>query len=87
MAETLLTTTLVVSLLRSLLVSSLACLLLPLFSRWIQQSPSRFSRRIRELLCVLPFFTPDLLTGFHYRLTASAWAGIFGGLSYVLITE
>lgn len=87
MTETLLTTTLVASLLRSLLVSSFACVLLPFFFRWIQQSPSRTSQQIRQLLCMLPFFAPDLLTGFHYRLTASAWAGIFGGLSYVLMTE
>lgn len=87
MTQTLLTEVLLASLLRSVLVSSFACLLLPFFFRWIQQSPSRSSRQIRQLLCLLPFFAPDLLTGFHYRLTASAWAGVLGGLSYVLTTE
>jgi len=87
MSDSLLITALTASLLRSVIVCSIACLLLPLFTGWIQRGRSRTSRLIRELFCVLPFFTPDLLTGFHYRLTASAWAGISGGLSYVLLTE
>lgn len=87
MSDSLLITALCASLLRSVIVCSIAGLLLPLFSGWIQRSGTRAARMTRELLCVLPFFTPDLLTGFHYRLTASAWAGISGGISYVLLTE
>jgi len=80
-------TAMTASVIRSLVICTLVCLLLPLFSHWIQRGRTRHARSLRQLCCVLPFFTPDLVTGFQYRLTASAWAGLSGGLSYVVLTE
>ena len=87
MSDAMLKTAMTASVIRSLVICTLVCLLLPLFSHWIQRGQTRHARTLRQLCCVLPFFTPDLVTGFQYRLTASAWAGLSGGLSYVVLTE
>jgi hypothetical protein len=63
----------------SLLWSLLRCVIIASISVWpvamlvarIDASPTVRSRRIRLLLAVLPFFVPELLIGFNYRLTAT----------------
>ena len=59
------------SLLRSVLCGSAALLLVCPLSRRIQSEPSWRGRRFWLVAAVIPFFAPELLIGFTYRVTAA----------------
>jgi len=74
MVEATLSETLFWSILRALLVAS--CALLPLLVLRRAWEGTRTSRMRRWIIAAaaLPFFIPELLTGFHYRVQAALWA-------------
>ena len=63
----------------SLLWSVVRCVIIAGFAVWpvaaivsrIEASPTVRSRRLRLLLAIFPFFLPELLIGFNYRLTVT----------------
>lgn len=59
------------SLARSVLIASIAVWPVTMLVSGIDASPTFRSRRLRLLLAVFPFFLPELLIGFNYRLTAT----------------
>ena len=67
--------TLIVSLLwsvaRSVLIASIAVWPVAAIVSRIEASPTVISRRSRLLLAIFPFFLPELLIGFNYRLTVT----------------
>jgi hypothetical protein len=74
MVEATLGETLFWSILRALLVAS--CALLPLLVLRRAWEGTRSSRARSWIIAAaaLPFFIPELLTGFHYRVQAAVWA-------------
>ena len=59
------------SLMRCVIIASIAVCPVDMLVRRIDASPTVRSRRLRLLLAVFPFFLPELLIGFNYRLTAT----------------
>jgi hypothetical protein len=59
------------SLSRSVLIASLAVGPSAIVIRGIHSERSTASRRLLLMLAMIPFFVPELLIGFHYRLTAT----------------
>ena len=59
------------SVVRSVLIASIAVWPVAVVVDRIESSRSVWSRRLRMLLAVFPFFLPELLIGFNYRLTAT----------------
>ena len=63
----------------SLLWSVVRCMMIASIAVWpvaavvsrIEASPTVVSRRLRLLLAIFPFFVPELLIGFNYRLTVT----------------
>jgi hypothetical protein len=67
------------TLIASLLWSMVRCVMIASIAVWpvsaivsrIESSPSVLSRRLRLLLAIFPLFIPELLIGFNYRLTVA----------------
>ena len=59
------------SVVRSVMMASIAVWPVAALVDRIDASPTVWSRRLRMLLAVFPFFLPELLIGFNYRLTAT----------------
>jgi len=67
------------TLIDSLLWSVVRCVVIASIAVWpvaaivsrIEASPTVLSRRVRLLLAIFPFFLPELLIGFNYRLTVT----------------
>ncbi len=87
MSSVTLTTAVLVSLVRSVVVALLALGVVSVQERWIASSRSRTTRQIRTALAITPFFIPELLIGFHYRLTATQWTAELGGVAGAMATE
>lgn len=66
-----LSTSILWSLTRSVILATVAIWPLMMLVRQIEGSPTVRSRRVWLLLAVFPFFVPELLIGFNYRLTAT----------------
>ena len=65
------------SLARSVVVASVAICPLMILIRQIESCRGLQSRRVWILLSVFPFFVPDLLIGFNYRLTSTQLSNAF----------
>ncbi|MGV2341568.1 MAG UNVERIFIED_CONTAM: hypothetical protein LVR18_48905 [Planctomycetaceae bacterium] len=74
MVEATLGETLFWSILRALLVASCALLPLLVLRRAWEGTRSGRTRNWMMAAAALPFFIPELLTGFHYRVQAALWA-------------
>lgn len=74
MVEATLGETLFWSILRALLVASCALLPLLVLRRAWEGTRSSRTRNWMIAAAALPFFIPELLTGFHYRVQAALWA-------------
>ena len=75
------------SLTRSLLIASIAIWPVAMVVARIDASPIVRSRRLRLLLAVFPFFLPELLIGFNYRLTATQLTSGTSPLTAAICTE
>lgn len=88
-----LTESLLWSFVRCVLVASISLLPLAILTRQIESSNTSRSRRLWLFFAVFPFFVPELLIGFNYRLTAtqlsqgtsSVFAAISTELLYLLL--
>ncbi|MBL8812205.1 MAG: hypothetical protein JNM43_18720 [Planctomycetaceae bacterium] len=87
MSSVTLTTAVLISLVRSVLVALVALGSVAILERWIASSGSRTVRQIRTALAIAPFFVPELLIGFHYRLSATQWTAELGGVAGAIATE
>jgi len=80
---------------QSLLCSLARCVIIASIAVWpvvmlvtrIENAPTVRSRRIRLLLAVFPFFLPELLIGFNYRLTATQLTSGTSPLTAAICTE
>ena len=59
------------SVVRCVMIASLAVWPVAAIVSRIEASPTVLSRRLRLLLAIFPFFLPELLIGFNYRLTVT----------------
>ena len=59
------------SVVRCVVIASIAVWPVAAVVSHIEASPTVFSRRWRLLLAIFPFFVPELLIGFNYRLTVT----------------
>ena len=75
------------SLARSLLIASIAVWPVAMLVARIETSATVRSRRLRLLLAVFPFFLPELLIGFNYRLTATQLTSGTSPLTAAICTE
>ena len=75
------------SLARCLIIASIAVWPVAILVARIEASPSVRSRRWRLLLAVFPFFLPELLIGFNYRLTATQLTLDTSPLTAAICTE
>ena len=66
-----LTESLLWSIIRCVFVASFSLAPVAILTRQIECSTTARSRRLWILLAILPFFVPELLIGFNYRLTAT----------------
>lgn len=66
-----LTESLLWSLIRCVFVASISLVPVAILTKQIEYSTSTRSRRLWMFFAVLPFFVPELLIGFNYRLTAT----------------
>jgi uncharacterized integral membrane protein len=82
-----LTESLLWSLIRCVLVASISLGPVAILTRQIECSTTARSRRIWLFLAVLPFFVPELLIGFNYRLTATQLSQGTSGLFAAVSTE
>lgn len=87
MAGITLTTAILWSLCRSLLVGLLALIPLTALQSVLSAERSLPRRRLCLLIAMGPFFVPELLTGFHYRLTASSLAASGDPWVHLVLTE
>ena len=72
---------------RSLLIASIAVWPVAKLVAHIDTSVTVRSRRLRLLLAVFPFFLPELLIGFNYRLTATQLTSGTSSLLAAISTE
>lgn len=75
------------SLMRCVIIASVAVWPVDMLVRRIDASPAVRSRQLRLLLAVFPFFLPELLIGFNYRLTATQLTLGAGPLTAAICTE
>ena len=75
------------SLARCVIVASIAAWPVARLVARIEASPTIRSRRLRLLLVVFPFFLPELLIGFNYRLTATQLTSGSSALMAAICTE
>lgn len=87
MSSVTLTTAVLISLVRSVLVALVALGAVAILEGWIASSRSRTTRQIRTTLAIVPFFIPELLIGFHYRMTATQWTAELGSIAAATTTE
>ena len=66
-----LTESLLWSLIRCVFVASISLVPVAALTKQIEYSTTTRSRRLWMFFAVLPFFVPELLIGFNYRLTAT----------------
>jgi hypothetical protein len=87
MVESTAAETLFFSSLRAVLVASCALLPLLLLQRVWEGAVSSRWRLWTIAGTVLPFFIPELITGFHYRIQATVWAAELAPASNAVFTE
>ena len=75
------------SLARCVIIASIAVWPVAILVARIEASPTVRSRRLRLLLAVFPFFLPELLIGFNYRLTATQLTSGTSPLTAAICTE
>ncbi|HQZ67609.1 MAG TPA: hypothetical protein PLY87_21110, partial [Planctomycetaceae bacterium] len=75
------------SVVRSTLIASIAVWPVAIVADRIEASQSVCSRRWRLLLAVFPFFMPELLIGFNYRLTATQLSADTSPIGATICTE
>ena len=75
------------SLARSLIIASIAVWPVAMLATRIEASPTVRSRRLRLLLALFPFFLPELLIGFNYRLTVTQLTSGTSPLTAAICTE
>ena len=87
MAGITLTTAILWSLCRSLIVGLLALIPLTALQTVLSAERNLQRRRLWLLIAMGPFFVPELLTGFHYRLTAASLAAAEAPWVHLVLTE
>ena len=75
------------SLARSLIIASIAVWPVAMLATRIEASPTVRARRLRLLLALFPFFLPELLIGFNYRLTVTQLTSGTSPLTAAICTE
>lgn len=75
------------SLMRCMMIASIAVWPVTLIVARLESSIGVRSRRLRLLLAVFPFFIPELLIGFNYRLTATQLTSGTSPLTAAIGTE
>jgi len=75
------------SLARCVIIASIAVWPVAMLVARIEVSATVRSRRLRLLLAVFPFFLPELLIGFNYRLTATQLTSGTSPLTAAICTE
>ncbi len=75
------------SLARCIIIASIAVWPVAVLVACIEASPTVRSRRVRLLLAVFPFFLPELLIGFNYRLTVTQLTSGTSPLTAAICTE
>lgn len=75
------------SLVRTLFVCTLALVPLAGFRRVLSDERSANRRRFWLAVAIAPFFVPELLTGFQYRLTAASLAAAGDSAAHLVLTE
>ncbi len=82
-----LTESLLWSLIRCMFVASISLAPVAILTEQIECSTTSRSRRLWMFLAILPFFVPELLIGFNYRLTATQLSQGTSGLFAAVSTE
>lgn len=82
-----LTDSLLWSLIRCVFVASISLVPVAILTQQIERSTTTRSRRLWLFLAVLPFFVPELLIGFNYRLTATQLSRGTSGAFAAVSTE
>lgn len=72
---------------RCVIIASIAVWPVAVLVSRIETSPTVLSRRLRLLLAVFPFFLPELLIGFNYRLTVTQLTAGTSPLTAAIWTE
>ena len=75
------------SLMRCMMIASIAVWPVTMIVARLETSTGVRSRRLRLLLAVFPFFIPELLIGFNYRLTATQLTSGTSPLTAAICTE
>ncbi len=75
------------SLARCIIIASIAVWPVAILVARIEAAPTVRSRRLRLLLAVFPFFLPELLIGFNYRLTVTQLTSGTSPLTAAICTE
>jgi len=82
-----LATAIVWSLVRTIVVCTLALIPIAGFRRLLSQERNLVRRRCWLAVAMVPFFVPELLTGFQYRLTAASLAAVGNSAAHLVLTE
>ncbi|MCX7388628.1 MAG: hypothetical protein NTX48_18340 [Planctomycetales bacterium] len=82
-----LNTSIICSLARSVIIASIAVWPVVMLGAGIEASRTIRARRWRFLLAVFPYFLPELLIGFNYRLTATLLTAGTSPLTAAICTE